>query len=332
MYKRSAILLFYFDLHFCDLFSICDFHNICFYTEMTDSPKNLTDRLRRIIDDLPTQLQAAAKYIVDHPAEFGIDTIRSTADKIGVSSNVLVRLAQRLGYDSFESFRSPFRNALVADFEGKIQHDWVSHTQKDGSFGAAQAEFAQNELNVVARSLRLTNPRKLQKATEYILSSRRCFVTATRASYALAHYFHYAGRMAHPGFHLVPRHMGSAIDDLLDVCEQDCLFAITVRPYSSDTIRALRFSQEKNARIILISDSDVIAPGIHTDVTLPVSTRSLHHFSSFSGAIALLECLLGHLFANGGEAARLRVESYEKAREDTGAYWQPSKLPRIRRT
>ena len=73
--------------------------------------------------------------------------------------------------------------------------------------------------------------------------------------------------MAHPGLHLIPRHMGSAIDDLLDADEGDCLLAMTVRPYSSDTIRSMRFAREKGARIILISDSEVIAPGIQADVT-----------------------------------------------------------------
>lgn len=299
---------------------------------MTRSPKQITNHLRRDIDGMPTQLRAAAKYIIDHPGDFGIDPVRVTAEKIGVSPNVLVRLAQRMGYDGFDAFRSPFRQALVADSDDRLRPDWLTRLRTEGDFGAMQADFAQNELNVVTRSLRATEPEKLRQATQYILKSRRCFVTATRASYALAYYFHYAGRMAHPGLHLIPRHMGSAVDDLLDASKDDCLLAISVRPYSSDTIRSLRFARDKGARIILISDSDVIAPGIQTDITLPVSARSLHHFSSFSGAMAVLECLLGHLFAEGGATARLRVEDYQKAREDTGAYWQPSKPPRIRRT
>lgn len=299
---------------------------------MTTPPSQIADILRRDIDQMPAQLQAAAKYIIDHPADFGIDPVRVSAEKIGVSSNVLVRLAQRLGFDGFDALRRPFRDALVTDGEDRLGHDWLTRLRTENTFGAAQAEFAQNQLNVVTRSLRLLDPAKLQQATEYITTSRRCFVTATRASYALAYYFHYAGRMAHPGLHLIPRHMGSAIDDLLEADARDCLLAITVRPYSADTIRSMRYAGAKGARIILISDSDVIAPGIKADITFQISTRSLHHFSNFSGAMAVLECLLGHLFTAGGTQARERVENYQKAREDTGAYWQPSKRPRVRRT
>ncbi|WP_424830672.1 MurR/RpiR family transcriptional regulator [Ruegeria sp.] len=299
---------------------------------MEHSTSHLVNRLRHEIDGLPAQMQSAAKYIIDNPGDFGLDPIRTTADRIGVSSNVLVRLAQRMGFDSFEAFRRPFRQTLVTDREDRLGQDWISRMADADTFSATQAGFVQNELNVVSRSLRLMEPQKAKQAVQHMTEAKRCFVTATRASFALAYYFHYAGRMAHPGFHLVPRHMGSAIDDLIDAEPTDCLFAITVQPYSADTIRSMRFARKRGMRIVLLSDSNVIAPGVEPDVTLLASTRAMHQFSSFSGAMAVLECLLGHLFEAGGEAARQRVDHYQKAREDTGAYWRPSGLPKLRKT
>ncbi|WP_237212515.1 MurR/RpiR family transcriptional regulator [Ruegeria lacuscaerulensis] len=197
-------------------------------------------------------------------------------------------------------------------------------------FSKTQARLVQNEQNAVTRSLRLMKPENVRHAVEHMTSAHRCFVTATRANYALAYYFSYTGHMAHPGIQLVPRHIGSA-DDLLDADENDCLIAITIHPYSSDTIQSMRFAKQNGLQIILISDSDVIAPGVEPDAAFTVSTRTLHHFSCFTGAMAVLECLLGHLFDAGWDAARRRVEEYQKAREDTGAYWQPAKPPRVRR-
>lgn len=296
---------------------------------MTPSTHHLMDRLRREIDHLPAQLQAATKYIIDHPGDFGIDSIRVSAEKIGVSTNVIVRLAQHLGFDGFEAFRRPFRRDLVTDSEDRLSRDWLTQLNAGDAFASAQASYARNEMNVVSRSLRQLDPGKVRSAVTLMSDAPQCLVTATRASYALAYYFHYAGRMAHPGMQLIPRHMGSAIDDLLSAGETDCLFAITVHPYSADTIRAIRFAREKGMRVVLLADSDVIAPGVEADVTLTVSTRSQHQFSSFSGAMAVLEVLLGHLFAVKGDAAYHRVQDYQKAREDAGAYWQPKRLPRV---
>ncbi|KUJ80643.1 iron dicitrate transport regulator FecR [Ruegeria marisrubri] len=297
---------------------------------MPPTRAQITARLRAGIDELPPQLQAVAKHIIDHPGDFGIDPIRVTAARIGVSTNAIVRLAERMGFDGFEAFREPFRAALVTESEDRLGTDWLDRMAKGDTFARAQSALARNEINLVSRSLRLVGPEKLQAAVTHITQARRCFVTATRASYALAYYFHYVGRMALPGLQLVPRHMGSALDDLLDADQGDCLLAITFTPYSAETIRSLRFARERGTRIVLLSDSEVIAPGIEPSVTLPVSIQSQHHFGCFAGAMVVLDCLLGHLVAAGGPEARQRIADYEAMREDTAAYWKGPRPPRIR--
>lgn len=284
------------------------------------------------ISHMPPKLAAAAKYIIDNPGDFALDPVRITATKAGISANTLVRLAEHLGFDSFEALRTPFRAALVTGQEAGLGEDWLAQMQtSDAPSAALQARAARNEINIVARSLRLMTPERTAAIVETLTSARRCYVTATRASYALAHYFHYVGRMALPDLDLVPRHMGSAMDDLIDLSAEDCLIAITFAPYSSGTIQALRMAAKRGAKVVLISDSEVIAPGIHADHVLAVASNSLHAFGAYGGAMAVLECLLTHLITAGGDTARRRIVAYEDLRQDSGAYWSGPKLPRTGR-
>lgn len=288
--------------------------------------------LKEGISHMPPKLAAAAKYIIDNPGDFALDPVRLTATKAGISANTLVRLAEHLGFDSFEALRTPFRTALVTGQEAGLGEDWLAQMQtSDAPSAALQARAARNEINIVARSLRLMTPERTAAIVETLTSARRCYVTATRASYALAHYFHYVGRMALPDLDLVPRHMGSAMDDLIDLSAEDCLIAITFAPYSSGTIQALRMAAKRGAKVVLISDSEVIAPGIHADHVLAVASNSLHAFGAYGGAMAVLECLLTHLITAGGDTARRRIEAYEDLRQDSGAYWSGPKLPRTGR-
>ena len=284
------------------------------------------------ISHMPPKLAAAAKYIIDNPGDFALDPVRLTATKAGISANTLVRLAEHLGFDSFEALRTPFRTALVTGQGAGLGEDWLAQMQtSDTPSAALQGRAARNEINIVARSLRLMTPERTAAIVETLTSARRCYVTATRASYALAHYFHYVGRMALPDLDLVPRHMGSAMDDLIDLSAEDCLIAITFAPYSSGTIQALRMAAKRGAKVVLISDSEVIAPGIHADHVLAVASNSLHAFGAYGGAMAVLECLLTHLITAGGDTARRRIEAYEDLRQDSGAYWSGPKLPRTGR-
>lgn len=83
-------------------------------------------------------------------------------------------------------------------------------------------------------------------------------------------------------------------------------------------------------KLILISDSELIAPNIEVDLFLKVSLQSQHHFVCFSGAMVVLECLLFHLVDQGGDEAQARIARYQELRENSGAYWQ-AKLPKLRR-
>lgn len=296
-------------------------------------PNQKSDICRKLIaevGDLSPRLQLAAKYIVDNSNEFGMDPIRASAEKIGVSANSLVRLANHLGFESFDELREPFRKSLVSRHDASEGEEWINRLAGEGEFGGAHARTVRNEIDIVMRSLRLLTPEKAETAVSMLMNSRNAYVTATRATYALAYYFHYVGRMALPNLHLIPRHMGSPVDEMILAGEEDVLLAITFPPYSADTISALRQAKRNGTRVILISDSELIAPAIEVDLFLKVSLQSQHHFGCFSGAMVVLESLLFHLVNQGGDEAQARIASYESLREDFGAYWK-AKRPKLRR-
>ena len=54
---------------------------------------------------LSPQLRQAAKYVIDHPSDFGLDPIRVSARKAGVSTYTLVKISKYMGFSGFEAFR-----------------------------------------------------------------------------------------------------------------------------------------------------------------------------------------------------------------------------------
>lgn len=282
-------------------------------------------RLKAGMERFSPRLRLAAKYIVDNPADFGLDPIRETARKAGVSTYTLVRIASELGFEGFEELREPFRHALVATTDPGAQGRWLDDLRGQGEAGRFQAEVSLNSLSIVKRSLERLSPQALERAASILLSAPSVYVTAVRASYAMAYYFHYVGRMAVPSLKLIPRHMGSAMDDLNEARAGDAILAITITPYSRETIEACEFAQERGMRLVLVSDSDIVAPELKPEVVIVVSALSQHHFGCFSGVAAVLEVLLARLVDRGGEAARQRIRSYETLRREHNVYWSTTK-------
>jgi DNA-binding MurR/RpiR family transcriptional regulator len=271
------------------------------------------------------QLRTAAKYVIDHPSEFGLDPIRETARKAQVSTYTLVNMAKHLGFAGYEEFRAPFREALLASSPAPANPTWLDDLRERGAPGTALADATHNALAIVQRSLEHQQLEEMEAVVDMLLAADRVYLTAVRSSYAMAYYLHYVGRMALPSLTLIPRNMNSAIDDLNEATPGDVLIAITITPYSRETIQACEFARDKGLKLLLISDSEVVSPELDPEHTLVASVLSSHHFACFSGMTALIETLIAMLMHRGESAARERIDSYEKLRHENNAYWAAHK-------
>lgn len=281
--------------------------------------------LKDALPAMPRGLRIAAKYIVDHPSDFGLDPIRETARKAGVSTYTLVRLAERLGFNGYDRMRDPFRQALVSASAVVEKPGWIEALRGGGDLGPVQADAALNALDIVQRSLEGQPNAQMERVVALLIGAPRVYLTAVRASYALAYYLHYVGRMALPTLQLIPRHMNSPIDELHGAAAGDVMIAITFAPYSRETIETCAFARRKGVRLILISDSEIVSPDFAADETLIASVLSPYPFGCHAGAMALIETLIAMLVARGGEEARARIASYEALRRESQAYWTAPK-------
>jgi len=281
--------------------------------------------LKEAIPELPRGLRSVAKYIIDHPSDFGLDPIRETARKVGVSTYTLIRLAERMGIESYDELREPFRNALVTATANVDQPLWLEGLRERGEMGRVQADAAANSMAIVQRSLEHQDLESMQRVIDMLLGARNIYLTAVRASYAMAFYLHYVGRMVLPSMQLIPRHMASAIDDLNSADSDDVMIAITMTPYSRETVEACQFARRKGLKLILISDSEIVSPDFSADEILIASVLSTHHFGCYTGMMSIIETLLAMLVYQGGDDAQRRIKSYEQLRKETNAYWVSQK-------
>ncbi len=285
----------------------------------------IVGRLKAQMLTLSPQMRTAAKYIIDHQSDFGLDPIRETARKAAVSTYTLVNIAKSLEFSGFEELRQPFRHALVSSPLAAENPDWFDETRAKGESGRVFADAAKNSVSIVTRSLERQELKELESIADMLVEARTVYLTAVRSSFAMAYYPHYVGRMALPTMQLIPRHMNSAIDDLNDAQPGDVLIAITVTPYSLETVKACEFAKKKGVKLLIITDSEVVSPHLEPEHTVVTSVHSTHNFGCFSGMMAVIETLIAFLMQRGGQAADNRVKSYESLRIENNAYWVAQK-------
>jgi len=284
--------------------------------------------LTEAFPDMPPALQVAARHIIDHPREVGVQSMRSLAAKTSVHPNAFVRLARQIGFDGYDQLRERFRDFVVADdmvgFGDRAR--WLREMAAQGDSAAVIAGMAAAIAGNVDRGFQVQDTKDLEQACDAILKARRVYVLGLGSAYSLAHQFWYVARMAFGHLVLVPQTGSLPMDDLALIGGDDLLVALTFQPYRADTLDAVRLAKRLGARVLGLTDSVTSPLAREAEQALVCSTHTPHFFPSHAAVTGLLETLIALLVARAGEDAQARIEAFHAERRAAGVYEENARL------
>ncbi len=292
------------------------------------SAKSVLTALTRAFPDLPPALQIAARHIIDHPRQVGVQSMRSLATKASVHPNAFVRVARQIGFDGYEDMRERFRDFVVSDDLGGFRDRarWLQRLSAKGGTGAILGEMAEAVGENVERGFRNQSVQSLENVCDAILRADRVFVLGLGSAYGLAHQFSYVAAMAFPHITPIPRHGSQPIEDLAFSGAGDLLMALTFQPYRAETMSAVRMAGRRGVTVFGITDSVTSPLAREADAALVCPTHTPQFFQSHAAVTGLLETLTALLVARGGEDAQMRIEAFHEERQAAGVYEEDPRL------
>lgn len=287
----------------------------------TNVSSTVLERLAGEWDGLTPEAQKAARYVLENPQEVGISSVREIAEAAQVKPNTLVRMARQVGFEGYDDFREPFREAIRAGAAGfPDRARWLQDVAKRGELGALYAESVRSALDNIDQTFAAIDPAALRDAAEAVWNCRQVFVLGVGVNHANARNFTYLASTGMTRFHAIPRAGNSAIDDLAFAGEGDVLIAMTCHPYRGEVVQAIEIAREQGMTIVGLSDSPASPVIRGADHGFVVASDSPQFFPSSVSIIALLETLLSFVIAVASDEVVARVESFHRRRHALGIY------------
>ncbi len=304
-------------------------------------------RLRKAEETMSPQLRRAAAYMLAHPDDVALVSMRRLAEHAGVPPSTMVRLARAVGFDGFEALRVPFTDWIkggdgvfsvrVRSLQGRHWDsggDGASATasgEPDGAdgHGAERAFDAAGLMRSVlaadrAGLERLQTPAMAEgvtRAGDEIWRGRQVYTIGLRSSFSVAHLFHYGYTLIRDNGVLVDGAGGTFMDNLRNIGASDVLLAISQRPYSRQTVLACRHARAQGASVVALTDRQDSPLAEGAAVTLLLPTESPGFYPTMVPAIAGVQLLLAYLAARGGTVALDRIQSTDRQMTGFEAYW-----------
>jgi len=280
------------------------------------------EQLAASVDEMSPQVRKAAVYVLDHPDAVGFGSVRELAHAASVKPNTMVRMARAAGFDGFEDFREPFRDALRAGsptFEDRAE--WLQDVAAGGRHGSLYADIVGSALANVERMFEATPVEEFKEIADRIVAARRSFVIGVGANYALAHNFAYLVGMAIDTVVAVPHEGNVPMDAIVRAGPGDVVVAMTFEPYRSEVVEATEAARIQGAAVVALTDSrgSPIAGGADHVIVAPSATPQF--FPSTLAASAALETLASFIVADAPKDVVFAIDRFHQRRYDLGVYW-----------
>ncbi|WP_118183348.1 MurR/RpiR family transcriptional regulator [Paraburkholderia phosphatilytica] len=286
---------------------------------MTATFDQLATLIRSRFAEFSPQFQLGAAFLLDHPDEVAVSSMRKVAERAQVQPASLVRLSQQLGFPGWNELRELFvarvrtrpepltsraRSLVRSNAKDALAHDLLRSQQHNLDVTAAQ------------------NARVTIEAAKLLRRAAHVHVAGFRSCYPVAFSLLYGYRLFRSSVSLLSGEAGTLDMQLRSIERDSATVVISFAPYSAEAARVAEAAREKGSRLIAITDSAVSPIALNADKVLIFTHDSPSFFPSLVAAMAIVESLVAHLLALEGAGAVARLEEAERALHAKGAYVQ----------
>jgi len=284
---------------------------------MPDSFDQLAALIRARFADLSPQFRTGAAFLLDHPDEVAVSSMRKVAESAGVQPAALVRLAQQLGFPGWNELRSLFV-ARVRTRPEPLASRARSLVAGRAKGGLAHELLVAQQQNLEATTAR--NARALAEAAQVLRKAKHVYVAGFRSCYAVAFGLAYGYRLFRPSVSVLGGEAGTLEMQLLGIERDSATIVISFAPYSTEAVRVAEAVLARGSQLIAMTDSAVSPIALNAAKVLVFEHESPSFFPSLLAATALAESLVAHLLALEGAGAVARLEEIERTLNARGAY------------
>ena len=255
--------------------------------------------------------KAISAFIYDHYDQAVFMTAARLGETVGVSESTVVRYAMFIGYDGYPEFQR--------DLEDWVQNK-INSVQKIGAkYGkSTQSEILTSVLESDIEKLQDTihnlDPVAFETAVDIILEAKNIYVMGVRSCEPLADFLQFYLNMVRGNvISLKTTSMSETFEQMLRIDEQDAMIGISFPRYSMRTLKAMEFANDRNAKVITITDSVHSPMNLYSSCNLLARSDMVSIVDSLVAPLSVINALVVAICLKRPEEVKKSLKDLEEA-------------------
>ena len=218
-----------------------------------NNSNELINRINEKYSSMSKGQKLLSTYITDNYDKAVFLTAEKLGKVVGVSESTVVRFATHLGYRGYPEFQKALEE-LVRNKLNSIQRMEVTYGR------ISQSKILETVLQSDAEKIKSTLDQIDQKAFEaaldIILNAKHIYIVGIRSCASLASFMAFYFNLMFDNVHLLHTSSSSELfEQMVRISEEDVIIGISFPRYSMRTLKAMEFANNRNAKVITLTDS-----------------------------------------------------------------------------
>lgn len=259
-----------------------------------------------------------ATFVIDHYEQAAFMTAAKMAKTVGISEATVVRFAYALEYEGYPEFQSS-----LADWVKKKLNTVQSIGAKYGS--STQAEILTSVLSADIEKIEDTiehiDVQAFEAAVDIILGAKHVYIIGLRSCKPMAQFLHFYLNIIRGDVKLIDSTSTSeTFEQMLRISGEDVVIGISFPRYSMRTLKAMEMANDKNAKVITITDSIHSPMCLYSSCNLLARSDMVSIVDSLVAPLSVINALVVAMCLKKPEDVRKNLESLEYAWDNYQVY------------
>lgn len=259
-----------------------------------------------------------AAYIQENYDKAAFLTAAKLGETVGVSESTVVRFAIYLGYKGYPEFQKALEE-LVRTKLNSIQRMEVTYGK------VPQSEILDtvlhSDIDKIKMTLDAVDHEAFELAVETILKAKNIYIVGIRSCAPLAGFLAFYLNLIFDSVRLLNTNSASELfEQMIRIGEEDVIIGISFPRYSMRTLKALEFANNRNAKVITLTDSIHSPMNLYSSCNLIARSDMASIVDSLVAPLSVINALVVALSMRKQEDVVATLESLEKIWDEYQVY------------
>lgn len=275
-----------------------------------DKNTDIISRINELYSNMSKGHKRIAQYITEHYDQAVFMTAAKLGAELGISESTVVRFAAGIGYEGYPEFQK----ALEEWVKGQL-----NSVQKMGVKygGSSQSEIVTSVLTADIEKIQdtITNldPNAFETAAKTILEAENLYIVGLRSCEPLARFLHFYVNMIRGNVYLLSTtSVTEMFEQMIRINENDAIIGISFPRYSMRTLKAMEFANDRNAKVIAITDNIHSPMNLYSSCNLFARSDMVSIVDSLVAPLSLINALVVALCLKRPDAVKENLEMLEE--------------------